>query len=473
MNTKPNQRKKQALNVIESAEFKKKADEILSNLRAQTWRDLETKGKFTKNQKLSFIRDDMLIIGCDIGSDTHYMRAIDTRGRELSRKAFAFDNNIGGFQAALDWAVALAAANDKEQIVLGLEPTGHYWFCLATWMVQKGVTVVQVNPYAVKSSKEIEDNSQRKDDCKDPKIIANLVKDGNYGMPYQPDGVYAELRNLSNFRDKLVEDRGRYMNRIHREMRIYYPEYTEALGKMDGAFSLELIKNAPFPEEIRSLGIDGIKDIWKNAKLKGRGYSRASGIVTYAENSVGKVEGIEVARLTVKSFARKVLEVSDEIEEVEELMRQKCRELPHAENIIQIPGIGETTMAGILAELGDISRFDDVKEIQKLSGMSLVACSSGKHKGETKISRRGRKRLRYWLFQAAKTAVVYSPEFKALHKYYTTRADNSLKKMQSLVVIGCKILRVVYTMLKTGAAYDPEKMIRDIHLPEALEMSVA
>ena len=44
--------------------------------------------------------------------------------------------------------------------------------------------------------------------------------------------------------------------------------------------------------------------------------------------------------------------------------------------------------------MGDISRFDDVKEIQKLSGMGLVACSSGKHKGQTKISHRGRKILR-------------------------------------------------------------------------------
>ena len=58
--------------------------------------------------------------------------------------------------------------------------------------------------------------------------------------------------------------------------------------------------------------------------------------------------------------------------------------------------------------MGDISRFDSAKEMQKLSGMGLVACSSGKHKGETKISHRGRKRLRYWLFQAAKSAVAHA-----------------------------------------------------------------
>lgn len=121
--------------------------------------------------------------------------------------------------------------------------------------------------------------------------------------------------------------------------------------------------------------------------------------------------------------------------------------------------------------MGDISRFDDVKEIQKLSGLGLVACSSGKHKGETKISHRGRKRLRYWLFQAAKSAVAHADEFKELHIYYTTRTKNPLKKMQSLIVIACKILRVIYTILNTGQKYDPARMLKDIrHMsPEAAE----
>lgn len=82
---------------------------IKSNLTASTWRELETKGKFDKNEKLSFISDDMLILGCDVGSETHYLRAIDTRGRELSKSAFAFSNDSEGFQSAKEWAVKIAA----------------------------------------------------------------------------------------------------------------------------------------------------------------------------------------------------------------------------------------------------------------------------------------------------------------------------------------------------------------------------
>ena len=73
------------MNVQEQREMVEKANRILREMKSFTWRDLETQGKFSKNEKLSFISDDMLIVGCDIGSETHYARAIDIRGRELSK----------------------------------------------------------------------------------------------------------------------------------------------------------------------------------------------------------------------------------------------------------------------------------------------------------------------------------------------------------------------------------------------------
>ena len=479
MNVKTSKAKNQAnasnqvTNLLSKEELKKRIEVIEKELKSYTWRELETNGKFAKNDKLSFITDDMLIVGCDIGSETHYIRAVDVRGRELSSGAFEFSNTSEGFENARAWMLELAAKNDKKQIVLGLEPTGHYWFALAAWMISKGISVVQVNPYAVKQSKEIEDNSQRKDDRKDPKLIANLVKDGNYGMPYLPESLYADMRRLSMFRDQLTEDRIRNINRLHRELKIYFPEYMDAFGKIDGAFTLEVLKISAIPSDIAALGAEGMKKIWHDAKLRGRGYSRAGEIVDYAEKSVGLTDGTDAGREAVKWYAGQILKLDRKLEEVEGALHRKCREIPYAENILIISGVGENILSGILAEMGDISRFDDVKEIQKLSGMGLVACSSGKHKGQTKISHRGRKRLRYWLFQAAKSAVSHADEFKQLHEYYTTRSKNPLKKMQSLVVIACKILRVIYTILKTGTTYDPEKLLKDIKRPTSAQASLA
>ena len=90
-----------------------------------------------------------------------------------------------------------------------------------------------------------------------------------------------------------------------------------------------------------------------------------------------------------------------------------------------------------------------------------------------KISYRGRKRLRYWLVQAGTLTVLHADEFMELHEYYTTRTKNPLKKKQSLVVVACKILRVIYTILKTGTTYDPQKLLKDIRRPEIEPSQIA
>lgn len=89
------------------------------------------------------------------------------------------------------------------------------------------------------------------------------------------------------------------------------------------------------------------------------------------------------------------------------------------------------------------SRFDNPKQIQKLAGYAIVACSSGKHKGESHISYRGRKRLRYVLYEAAISLIGQNAEFKEIHRYYLTRQNNPLKKMESVIAVACKALEIL------------------------------
>ena len=427
----------------------------------------------TQNRKIEQVKSTTLVVGIDVGSEFHYARAFDNRGYEFSKKPFRFSNSEHGFGELMAWMQEIKEKQGMEDILPGMEPTGHYWFCLATWMISHGVSVVQVNPYAVKQTKEIEDNSQLKDDRKDPKLIANLVKDGNYGMPYLPEDVYADLRRLSMLRDQLNEDKTRTYNRLHREMKIFFPEYMDAFGSIDGKFTLELLRTAPFPEDLIELGTEGIREVWHSAKLRGRGYGRAKTIYECAKSSVGLKSGTVGGREAVRWFVNEAIRLEEMLDEIETVLHSKCREIPNAENLLEIRGMGENILSGIMAELGDVSRFDDTNEIQKLSGMNLVASSSGKHKGQTKISKRGRKRLRYWLFQAAKSAVAHAEEFKVLHAYYTTRAVNPLKKKQSLVVIACKLLRIIFAILKNGSKYDPAKMLSDIKHATAADAALA
>ena len=144
------------------------------------------------------------------------------------------------------------------------------------------------------------------------------------------------------------------------------------------------------------------------------------------------------------------------------LIEELVKKIPMAEKLLEIKGVGIRTVSGFLAEVGDISRFNNPKELQKLAGLALVENSSGKHEGGTTISRRGRKRLRYLLFEVAMSLVAKNPEFRELHNYCTTRRLNPLKKMQSLMAIATKLIRVFYAMLTKGVDYDPKKMVSDI-----------
>lgn len=113
--------------------------------------------------------------------------------------------------------------------------------------------------------------------------------------------------------------------------------------------------------------------------------------------------------------------------------------------MIAIKGIGVTTVATFFAEVGDIAKYRHPQQLVNLAGLSLKEHSSGKFKGQTRISKRGRKRLRKALFLAVRPLVTHNPPFKALHHYYTNRSGCPLTKLQSLIAICCKLLRVLFT----------------------------
>ena len=148
---------------------------------------------------------------------------------------------------------------------------------------------------------------------------------------------------------------------------------------------------------------------------------RAQTLVSAAEHSVGSKEAPETARM-------------------DELLRnieEKPGEIPYVDKLMEIKGIGLVSVSGFIAEVGDIGRFDNPKQLQKLAGYAIVANDSGKHSGESRISYRGRKRLRYVLYEAAISLVGKNTEFRAIHEYYRTRRENPLKKMRSVVAAAC------------------------------------
>ena len=419
----------------------------------------------TQNKKIEAITEKTLVIGIDVGSETHYARAFDHRGIEYSKKPFKFSNDEAGFASFKAWILEIKEAREKDKVVPGMEPTGHYWFNLGKFLQDNDMKPVLVNPHHVKKSKELDDNSQTKNDRKDPKVIAGLVREGRYMIPYLPDGVYADLRTASNMRFQIQSELTRTLNRISRWFNIYFPEYKTVYGNLDAVSGMLVLKTAPLPEDVLALGVDGINKIWRDAKIRAVGKKRAQTLVSAAEHSVGSKEGAISARMEINMLIEDYESRSARLQEVMALMKELVKKIPMAEKLLAIKGVGIKTVSGFLAEVGDVSRFKSPKELQKLAGLALVENSSGKHKGETTISRRGRKRLRYLLFEVAMSLVSKNREFAELHQYYTTRKQNPLKKMQSLMAVAAKLIRVFYAMLTKGVDYDPKKMSDDIRRP--------
>ena len=156
-----------------------------------------------------------------------------------------------------------------------------------------------------------------------------------------------------------------------------------------------VLKEAPLPEDIRKLGVEGVNRIWRDAKLRGAGMKRAKTLVTAAEHSVGSKEAPEAARMELKNLLDDMDVYTARQEGLLRNIEEKLKEIPYIDNLLAIKGIGMVTVSGFIAEVGDIGRFDNPKQLQKLAGYAIVANDSGKHNGESRISYRGRKRLRY------------------------------------------------------------------------------
>jgi len=421
----------------------------------------------TQNKKIAQVTDKTLVVGVDIGSDTHYARAILVRGYEVSKKPFNFENTREGFEKFVSWTYNLAAANQLTKIFVAVEPTGHYWFNLADYLKAYDVKFVMVAPQHVKHSKEMDDNTQRKDDRKDPLVIARLVLEGRYMIPYIPEDVYAELRAAFNRRCDLVEALNRNENRMIRWFDMHFPEYREVYGKASAITGLLVLMRAPLPSDILSLGVDGICRIWREAKARAAGINRAKKLVEAAQKSIG-LKGGEAVRQELWQLMEEHELLKKQLSDIMRIIEELLTRIPGADRLLKVPGAGVVTVAGFLSEVGNISRFTDPKQIQKLAGLAVVENSSGKRKGMPGISRRGRSRLRWVLFQLARTTVKINKEMKAYHQYYTTRKENPLKKMQSLMAIAGKITRIFYGMLKNETEYDPAIVMKDFNKEAAV-----
>ena len=416
--------------------------------------------KGTQNEKISQIKFETLVVGIDIGKETHYARAFDYRGIELAR-LLKFSNTDQGFQRLEQWMRDICKQQEKTEIIAGFEPTGHYWFTLGDHLKSQGHKLAIVNPFHVKRTKELDDNSPTKNDRKDPKTIAMLVKDGRYREVYIPDDIYQELREAVSERERLQEQLTSIHNRVVRWLDIRFPEFTTVFKDWRRNAALITLRSFPTPEKVVKIGVDAIVETWRK-QMKRASLKRAEALVKAASRSVGRTSGKVASEASLQNLLAEYDLYCQQYDKQEQLMQDLLMQVPNADKLLDIKGVGLITAATFVGEVGDISRFQDPRQIQKLAGLNLVENSSGKHKGKTTISRRGRRRLRHSLFFSMIAMLGKNQEFRLLHQRNLTRENNPLNKMQSIIALCGKLIRVFFAILTKGVDYSPEKMLGDM-----------
>lgn len=411
------------------------------------------------NQRLDEITPTTLIVGIDIAKSVHWARFVDYRGREVG-KVISFTCNHQGFERII--ASIKELSNSKvfnqpfDNVLIGMEPTGHYWKTLASYLMKAGYRVVCVNPHHTKKAKELDDNSQTANDKKEAMTIARLIKDGRFFDPYLPQDVYAELRMLATARISVMSRNNEIKNTITAILDEYFPEtWTVWKKPLKSKAARQLLRSCPFPEFIMKMGESNILSEIKKVAKKSVGVKKVQQLIQAAETSIGVDYGLESTKLRLRMLLDELDLLEKNIAEIEASMEQMLNVTGYAEKLLSINGIGVVTAASFLGEVGDPLRFQNARQIMNYAGYNLVEDSSGKSKSGTCISKRGRSRLRSLLYQMAFTMVAKNKEMKELHQYLISRSKNPLKKKQSLVVISKKVITVIYSLLKKQELYDP------------------
>lgn len=412
------------------------------------------------NDKINQVSENTLVIGIDIAKHKHFACAVDDRGRVL-QKSFPIVQSRAGFEGFYERLLALKVAHEKQDILVGFEPTGHYWMNLAAFLTHYGIPFVMVNPMHVNRSKELDDNLQTKNDQKDALVIARLMRDGRFSYPRHLEGVEAELRNGATVRSKIQEDLNALQNRIIRWLDRFFPEFTQVF-KNFGKMAYAVLEKTPLPMDIQGKIPEELLFLYRQVDgMKSPHLPKAKQLVEVASHSIGLTKGLVMARFEIATLISQVKLMQAQLDELTAQLSELAKQMTDYDYLASVPGIGDVTIVELLSEVGSFTQYAHPRQLIKLAGLTLRENSSGKHTGQKRISKRGRRKLRALLFRVMMPLIQHNPAFKALHKHYTTRTQNPLRKKQSIVVLCGKLLKILHALCNKKTYFNAEQMMND------------
>ena len=374
-------------------------------------------------------------VGIDVAKDKHDCFIQSSEGEVLA-DVFTISNNLDGFNILLEKIRTCTSPQDK--IKVGLEATGHYSYNLLGFLLDNGLATYVLNPLRTNLYRKSLSLRKTKTDRVDARTIAAMLLSDAGLKPYTDTAYHnEELKSLTRYRFDKVKERAKLKSSVSRLVCILFPELEKLVPTLHMASVYALLEEFPGAKQIAGAHLTRLKSLLANAS-KGR-YKRdmAVSIRDAARNSIGSK--MPAKSLELQHTIRLIRELDAEIDEIEAEIETMMEEI-HSP-ITTIPGIGCRMGAMILAEAGDLSRFDSPDKLLAYAGMSPSTYQSGQLKNcYPHMEKRGSRYLRYALFNATKYVCLWNPTFstylakkRAEGKHYNVAISHAAKKLVRLI----------------------------------------
>ena len=423
-------------------------------------------GDKRRNAKLAGLRElvplENAILALDLADKKQAVVVCDHDSRVLARKTVKA--RAWELDPVLEWGQRIADKHGFAGVTVGCEPTGHRWMVLNQLAAQRNITMVCVNPMLVGRAREEEDYTRDKSDDKDAMLIARLVAKLHCYAPERAEEIWALLRQLGARRERLITESTACIQQLRDLLECAWPGVLEAAAdpfrstNWCAALEVVLERCTGHPERLKQLGLARFEAAAVRELARWGGSRRRRRIISAVFTALVDPRGVMAQRPGALERARYVLadwrSARTRLAHVEARMVEVLDELGLTELVTSIPGVSAVGAAAILADTGDPTRFDSPRALVKHAGLAPRDNNSGTFKGRSKISRRGRPRLRLAAWRAAWGALPHNPVMAARYRYLTTRQHNRLTDGQARAAIAAALLRWIHVVVTQRVRWD-------------------
>jgi transposase len=388
----------------------------------------------------------MLFVGIDVAKSKHDCCIINSDGSVLN-DSLHISNTLEGFQSLYSSILSCLPDKNLDQVKIGLESTGHYSTNLQNYLYAKGFKLTILNPLATNLFRKAQTLRKTKTDKTDAKVIATMLFSDDT-KSYSPVSYQIqELKSLTRHRYRLVGYRSKLKISINRLIDIVFPEYPKLVWSVHQASSYSLLLECPNPKAIAACHLTKLTNILNKASKGKYGKDKAILIKECANNSIGT--STRSLDFELQQTIRLIQSVQTEIDALDAQIKSVMLEIDSP--ILSIPGISYTLGAIILAEIGDIQRFENPAKLLAFAGLDPSTYQSGKYIAtHTPMVKRGSTYLRWAILTASRLIAMRDKTFKS---YLNIKRMEGKHFLVAMSHVGKKLVRVLYYLLKTNSTF--------------------